>query len=117
MAHEFNGHPNPKNIKKFIDQKTGPVTKELKSEEDYKKLSQSELAVAYFGEKDANFKIFESIALQHLDILFYHSHDAKLLDLNNKVQVTIFKKFDGGRKDFLEPFSRKGLEKWVLVNR
>ena len=117
IHHDFNGQPNPKNIKKFMEQKTGPVTKEIKSQEEYKKLEESELAVAYFGEKDSDFKVFEGLASQHLDIQFYHSFESSLLELNKKVKVTVFKKFDGGKKDFLEPFGRKALEKWVLVNR
>lgn len=93
------------------------MTKEIKTEEEYKKLTDSELAVAYFGENDQYFKTFVRIASTHPDITFFHSFEPKLFELNKKVQVTIFKKFDGGKKDFLEPFSSKALEKFVLVNR
>jgi hypothetical protein len=75
------------------------------------------LAIAYFGEKGEDFKIFEAIAAKHEDITFYHSFDKNYIQLNNQVRVTIFKKFSDGKVDFLQPFDLETLDKFVMLNR
>jgi dolichyl-phosphate-mannose--protein O-mannosyl transferase len=116
-SYEYNGHPTPKKLKEFIDQKTGPVTTEITSDEQFNNLSNEELACAYFGDDDEDFKAFEAIAAKHEDVTFYHSFDSKYYNLNNQVKVTLYKNFNGGKVDFVEPYSGEALEKWLLKNR
>ena len=116
-THEFNGHPTPKKLREFIDQKTGPITTEITSDEQFNNLANEDLAVAYFGDNDDDFKVIEQIAYKHEDIKFFHSFDEKYYQLNNQVKVTMFKKFNGGKVNFLEPFGQEALEKWIMINR
>lgn len=116
-THEFNGHPTPKKIRAFIEQKTGPPTTEITSDEMFNNLNNSELAIAYFGEQDEDFQVFQGIAAKHEDIQFFHSFDTKYYQLNNQVRVTMFKNFNGGKVDFVQPYDEEALEKWIMLNR
>jgi hypothetical protein len=73
--------------------------------------------MAYFGDDDEDFKIFERLAASHEDIKAFHSFDSKYYNLNNQVRVTLYKNFDGGKVDFVQPYGEEALEKWLVLNR
>ena len=97
-VHEFHGHPTKKNLVQFVEKKTGPISTEITSDDVFNNLPKHDLAIAYFGDDDEDFKTFERMAAKHEDIEFFHSFDTKYYNLNNQVKVTMFKSFDGGKK-------------------
>ena len=115
--YEYNGHPTLKKLKAFIDQKTGPASSEITTDDTFNELEEQELALAYFGDNDEDFKTFERLVAGHEDIRAFHSFDSKFYNLNNQVRVTLYKKFDGGKVNFVQPFGEEALQKWLLLNR
>jgi len=69
--------------------------------------------VVYFGEDNAEFKTFQTVAGNFDDIKFFHTHDAAL---KTGSTVTLFKDFDEGKNDFAGEFTAENLEKFVDDN-
>ncbi len=98
---------------KFAEKTTAPATIEI-SEKSFANLSQHDIAFAYFGEKNAEYALFDKAARVHEDIIFTHSFDKKFFEANNKQKITAFSKYTGGRSDFNGEVTEEKLEQFIL---
>lgn len=99
---DYQGERTEDAIYNFITKKTGPVSAEVKDENEIKQLEDQKIGVVMFLPRDDEevLKAFNSVAAKYENITFKYSFDNELRNKYhvNKYVLVVFRNFDDGRK-------------------
>jgi len=115
--YQYDQIPELEEVKKFIEKRLSPLSKEIKNDESFNFLNDVELAIFYFGENNEDFQQFLASIEKHLDIPAYHSFDPKYLAQNNYVNISFFKKKDEKKISFEGDINEDAVDIFILKNR